>query len=106
MQTNLFTQPLVREAMRDLCCVVADNPLLRDGVFRARAADLAKRLDANGLPELTGADVQLVVDMAEAVVKAIMSGRKLVGTLVLMRICERVVNPITDALGYPGDVRG
>ncbi len=106
MQTNPFAQPQLRDALRDLCCIVADNPSLNDGIFRARAADLAKRLDARDPPGLTGADLQLAVDMADATVKAIMSGRKLVGTLVLMRICERVVNPITDALGYPGDVRG
>jgi hypothetical protein len=106
MQTRITDQPQLRDALRDLCCIIADNPLLRDGVFRARASDLARRLDAGAAAEITGADLQLAVDMAEAVVTAVVGGRQIASPMATMRICERVVNPITDALGYPGDVRG
>ena len=106
MEAKLTEQPRLRDALRDLCFIIADNPLLRDGVFRARAASLGKRLDAGPSAEITGADLQLAVDMAEAVVTSIVGGRPVTSSMVTMRICERVVNPITDALGYPGDVRG
>lgn len=93
--------PQVREAIRDLCCVIADNATLKNGVLRAAAARLADRLDKAGDDFALMADeIILAVDMAEIVAKAIMDGTPLVGSKVLFRVCERVVNPLTDALGY------
>lgn len=94
----------VTDAIRDLCAVIGDNISIRDGFFRAGAARLAKRIDdatASGEPLLlSGEEIELAVDIAESVATAILNGKSLAGSAVLMRVCERVVNPITDALGY------
>lgn len=94
------------DAMRDLCFLIDDNASIRDGVFRARAAKLAWALDDAAARQVAivipPQDVELVVDMAEAVMNCLVAGRNLAASAVLTRICERVVTPITDALGYPG----
>lgn len=92
--------------MRDLCFLINDNVSIRDGVFRARAAKLGKALDDAAARqvavEFPPEDVELVIDMAEAVMNCLIAGRTLAASAVLTRICERVVTPITDALGYSG----
>lgn len=102
--SNLCLPPPVIEAIRDLCIVIAENVSIRDGFFRAGASRLAKRIDDATTAQddivLSGDEIELAVDMAEAVVKAIVGGKHLVSSEVLTRICVRVVNPITDALGY------
>lgn len=96
--------PPVTDGIRDLCAVIGDNISIRDGFYRAAAARLAKRIDdttaAGEAILLSGEEIELAVDMAEWVVKAIVGGKPLIGSQVLMRVCERVVGPITDALGY------
>lgn len=98
--------PYALLAMRDICSLITDNISIRDGVFRARATKLAKVLDDAATDKveivLPIEDIQFVVDMAEAVMSCLMTGKNLAASAVLMRICERVVTPITDALGYPG----
>jgi hypothetical protein len=96
-------------AIADLCIVIADNATLRNGIYRAGAARLAKKIEAAIEAKqaaelvLSGEEIILAVNMAEAVVQAIVAGGKpIVSPMVLIRICERVVEPITDALGYPG----
>lgn len=104
------TDTISLHAVADLCQIVIDNPLLKDGVFRAAATRLGKRLEqaleAKELPVLTADEVELAANMAEAVVQAIV-GRspRISSDLVLMRVCERVIVPITDALGYQGDAQ-
>lgn len=94
----------VTDAIRDLCTVIGDNVSIRDGFYRAGAARLARRIDASTAAGeaivLSGEEIELAVEMAEWIVKAIVAGKPLTGSGVLMRVCERVVNPITDALGY------
>ena len=94
--------PQVRDAIHDLCILVVDNATLRNGIYRAKATALASRLEATADVSLTAAEIELAVEMADAVAKAIVDGRALVGARVLMRVVERVIVPITDALGYPG----
>lgn len=96
----------VREAIHDLCILVVDNATLKNGIYRAKASALMIRLEATADVALTAPEIELAVEMADVVAKAIVDGRALVGSRVLMRVVERVITPITDALGYPGDVRG
>lgn len=100
--SNMCLPPPVVEAIRDLCFVIAENISIRDGFFRAGASRLAARIDAAAGSDisLSADEIELAVDMAEAVVKAIVGGKRLASSEVLTRICVRVVNPITDALGY------
>ncbi|MFN4017117.1 MAG: hypothetical protein ACK4JB_17395 [Reyranella sp.] len=91
-----------RIAIRDLCALVEVNASLRSAVSWPRVAALAERLDGNADVALTPDEIQLAVDLAEMVVKALMAGTRLIASEVLIRICERVVTPITDALGYRG----
>lgn len=98
--------PQVSEAIADLCIIIAENPTLKNGIYRAGAAALAKRLEqSSGIVGLAAAEIILAVNMAEAVATALVEGRRLEGAGVLIRVTERVITPITDALGYPGDVR-
>lgn len=94
--------PSVHAAIRDLCALVESNVSLRNSVSWPKVAALAEKLDGNAETNLTAEEIQLAVDLAEMVVKALMSGTRLIASEVLIRICERVVTPITDALGYPG----
>lgn len=98
--------PCALLAMRDICSLIIDNASIRDGVFRARAAKLAKVLDDATADEveivLPIDDIQLVVDMAEAVADCLMTGKELGASAVLKRLCERVVTPIAVALGQAG----
>ncbi len=98
--------PCALLAMRDICSLITDNVSIRDGVFRARAAKLAKVLDDATADDveivLPIEDIQLVVDMAEAVTDCLMAGKELAASAVLKRICERVVTPIAVALGQAG----
>lgn len=104
--TDLTTlPPQVRDAIGDLCVIIGENATLKNGIFRARAAALTKRLEEPAGIVLSDDEITLVVDMAEAVATAVVEGRRLEGSGVLMRVTERVITPITDALGYPGDVR-
>lgn len=104
MNTPISLPTAVHSAIRDLCVVVENNASLKLGsaVPWSKVAALARRLDDGADVVLTPDEIQLSVDLAELVVKAIMSGTRLDATEVLVRICERVVTPITDALGYPG----
>jgi hypothetical protein len=95
----------VRDAIGDLCVIIGENATLKNGIYRARAAALAKRLAQPADIILSDDEIVLAVDMAEAVATAVVEGRPLEGAGVLMRVTERVITPITDALGYPGDVR-
>lgn len=105
MVTPNSLPPQVREAIHDLCILVIDNATLKNGVYRAKATALMHRLEQHAEITLTGPEIELAVEMADVVAKAIVDGRTLVGSRVLMRVVERVITPITDALGYPGDVR-
>lgn len=99
----------VIDAIRDLCHLVEDNPTLRQGVYKAGALALGRKIDlaakAKEDLQLDALEFGLVVNMAEAVALAAVNGTKLDTTTVVMRICERIIVPITDALGYPGDGR-
>jgi hypothetical protein len=94
----------VIDAIRDICHLVADNPSLRQGAFKARAIELGTKIDrsieAKEDLQLTGAEVALVVDLAEAVALATVNGMNLNASTLVMNACERVIVPITDALGY------
>lgn len=99
--------PSALTAVRDLCHLAEENPMLKLGTLNVRAAGLAKRIDQHpGQPiTLTAEELGLVVDIAEAVVNAVVADKPIVASAVLVRIAERAINPITDALGYPGHVR-
>lgn len=94
--------PSVHAAIRDLCALVESNVELRKGVAWPKVAALAEKLDGNAEIALTPDEIQLAVDIAEMVVKALMQGSRLIASEVLIRVCERVVTPITDAMGYRG----
>jgi hypothetical protein len=100
----------VIDAIRDLCHLIEDNSTLRQGVFKPRAVALGRKIDqaarAKQDLQLTADEVTAMVEMAEAVALATVNGTKLDATLVVMRVCERIIVPITDALGYPGEETG
>jgi hypothetical protein len=97
----------VIESIRDICHLVEDNPTLRNGEFKARAIELGKKIDqaarAQEDLQLSGPEVGLVVELAEILALAVVNGARVNAATVVMRVCERVIVPITDALGYPGD---
>lgn len=98
----------VIDAIRDACHLVVDNPTLRNGAFKARAAELGRKIDRSiEMKEdlqLTGEEVALAVDLAEALALATVNGVTLDAGKVVMRTCERIIAPITEAmLGYSAD---
>lgn len=105
MTTVSSLPPQVREAIHDLCILVVDNATLKNGIYRAKATALMLRLESTADVTLTTAEIEMAVEMADVVAKAIVDGRALVGARVLMRVVERVITPITEALGYPGHGR-
>lgn len=92
----------IRESILDLCCLIVANPSLAGGAYRASAARLAARVEKDGEGFIFWADELLfAADMAEVVGKAVLAGTPLTTAKVLVRICERVVAPIYDAMGGP-----
>ena len=103
MPTSLPSQ--VRDAIQDLCILVVDNTTLKNGIHRGQATALMHRLERTEEIVLTETEIELIIEMADAVANAIVDGRPLRGGRVLTRVVERVIASIADALGYPGHGR-
>lgn len=96
--------PEVVDAVRDLCTVIADNPTFRDGAFKAGAERLALRIDTarrhGAGVELDAAEIGFVLELSETVARAIVNGTPLIGSGVLMRVCERVIGPLDRPVAW------
>ncbi len=98
-------------AIRDLCAVIEENTAIFPKLAKP-AALLAAGLDAR-LPlikwevplsaSLTSVEAICAVEVAADIADALVKGKQVNGSLALVRLCERVVVPITDAAGYPVD---
>lgn len=49
---------------------------------------------------LSPADIDFATDVIGDISSSLVAGERFVTSLLLMQICERVIVPMTDALGY------
>lgn len=95
----------IRDAARDLCTIVGENPTIKSGALNAAASRLAARIDVANDDDFTLTDLELalLMDVSEVVAQECVRPRPpLRFNLLAMRVVERFLVPVSNAAGYPG----